>query len=268
MKNKTRPLLTWAGGKTRLLSKLLPHIPPASGYIEVFGGGAALLLAKSPSKFEVYNDLRGDVVNLYKVAKYHPDALVAEFLDMPCSREFLKQTQDVVGSLAMTDIQRAAIFLHNNKCSFGGNGYSFPVSRVPATPVPSKEYLAKLVHDFSERMGRVLIENLDYRRIFRNYDHPRNFMFLDPPYYKANAPQYAGWNEDEMREFAEHVSKLESRWIITVDDSTLNRELWKDHFMESVSTRNGIGNQAAGIRFFGELIIHSHEPSKQDLQAA
>ena len=267
---KTKPLISWPGGKTRMLPKLLPHIPEKSGYIEVFGGGAALLLAKQPSKLEVYNDVNGEVVNLYRVAKYHPAALAEEIQGMPISREFLCQIGQALGTNYLTDLQRAALFLHANKASFGGAGKSFPVCRQPHTaPVISRDSLMQSIREFSRRMERVLIESLDYRRIFQNYDHPENFMFLDPPYYNAKPTNYNGWSEDEMREFAGHVSSLQARWIITVDDSPLNRSLWHNHYMEAVTTRNGCGNHAKiPVRHFGELIIHSQSPQQTARMAA
>lgn len=51
---------------------------------------------------------------------------------------------------------------------------------------------------------------------------------------------------------------LKSRWIVTLDDSPLNRSLWKGHDVDQITTRNGSGNQALSPdRRFGELIIHS-----------
>ena len=39
-----KPILKWAGGKTQMLSELLPKVPASYGrYIEPFFGGGALL---------------------------------------------------------------------------------------------------------------------------------------------------------------------------------------------------------------------------------
>lgn len=243
-----------------MLSKLLPHIPAQGGYIEVFGGGAALLLAKPPSRLEVYNDIDGQIINLYRVAKHHPEALAHEIQLMPVSRDYMRHSIQLRDTQALTDLQRAALFLHANKASFGGNGTSFPVSRDPNTrPVISKDSIQHLIHSFAKRMSGVLIENLSYERIFQNYDHLGNFMFLDPPYYLAKPTNYLGWNEDQMTQFASQVAQLKSRWILTVDDSDLNRSLWHDHKIEPIQTRNGCGNHSkVSTRYFGELIIHSH----------
>ena len=40
-----KPILKWAGGKTQMLSELLPKVPSSYGrYIEPFLGGGALFL--------------------------------------------------------------------------------------------------------------------------------------------------------------------------------------------------------------------------------
>lgn len=57
--------------------------------MEPFGGGASVLLKKEPSEAEVYNDLDGDVVNLFRVLR-NPEssqALIAACALTPYSRE-------------------------------------------------------------------------------------------------------------------------------------------------------------------------------------
>lgn len=258
---KTKPLVSWAGGKTRLLKHLVSHIPERSGYIEVFAGGCALLLAKEPGKLEVVNDINGDLVTLYKVAKYHPDALAHEMDMMPASRRLLQDSNELLRTQALTDIQRAARFLHANKTSFGGGGGTLAIARNPKScAFVGTQSLIDSIHKFSKRMNRVIIENVDYRRIFKLYDHPENFMFIDPPYLDSDGKNYRGWTEFEMGSLAFEVKKLKSRWILTVDDSPFNRRMWSDYRSMAVSTRNGTVNQALtpGARF-GELIVFSHQ---------
>lgn len=59
---KPKPVVRWPGGKTRMLSKILPLLRPHSTYVEAFGGGLAVLLAKLRSPGEGVNDINGDVV--------------------------------------------------------------------------------------------------------------------------------------------------------------------------------------------------------------
>jgi len=261
---KVTPLLSWPGGKTRLLKHLLPNIPTHAGYVEVFAGGLALLLAKEPSKLEVVNDINGDIVNLYRVAKFHPEALTRELEFLLASRRVLQDLNELLKTNALTDIQRAAYFLHCNKTSFGGGGTSMAVARNPgSSAVIGKERLIANLQAFAKRLNRVVVENLDYRRIFKLYDHPGNFMFLDPPYLDAKVKNYRGWSEIEMHQFAAEVKNLKSRWIVTVDDSPLNRTLWKDYHFIAVATQNGAVNRAQVKKTFGELIVYSNPPPQK-----
>lgn len=57
-------------------------------YIEIFGGSGAVLLGKEPSKFEVYNDIEGELVNFFRVVKNRPAELLLELDLLPLnSRE-------------------------------------------------------------------------------------------------------------------------------------------------------------------------------------
>ncbi|KAG0292328.1 hypothetical protein BGZ96_004321, partial [Linnemannia gamsii] len=51
-----KPPITWFGGKSRLAPKIIQHFAKHQTYCEPFGGSGAVLLAKSPSNVEVYND--------------------------------------------------------------------------------------------------------------------------------------------------------------------------------------------------------------------
>src|ERR1019366_8328822 len=61
--------VTWHGGKSKLSAKIVGYFPAHQTYVEPFGGSAAVLLAKEPSKVEVYNDLNGQLVNLFQVLR-------------------------------------------------------------------------------------------------------------------------------------------------------------------------------------------------------
>jgi hypothetical protein len=68
--------LRWYGGKARLAKYLLPLLPVHHRYVEVFGGGASMLLQKPPSALEVLNDPQTDLMDFWRVVK-DPDLVTA-----------------------------------------------------------------------------------------------------------------------------------------------------------------------------------------------
>lgn len=251
-----RPILRWPGGKTRLLGEILPRIRPHTLYAEAFGGGMAVLLAKEPSKAEVVNDLNGDLVNLYRHAQFHMDALISEVEFTLCSRSDLQALIDQPG---LTGLQQAARYLLRNRLSFGGGGTSFAVSRQGA---PSRANVLANIRAMNARLDKVVVENLSYERLFTNYDAPDTFWFLDPPYSAAEVNTYDAWTDETMSAFAERVLDLAGDWLVTVNDSPLNRSLFSKHVVTPVVTRSGaVNKKKLPGATFGELIIQ-RKPAK------
>jgi DNA adenine methylase len=66
----------WYGGKFSHLEWLLPLLPACHHYCEPFSGSAAVLLNRTPSPIETYNDLDGEVVNFFRVLRDEKEKLV------------------------------------------------------------------------------------------------------------------------------------------------------------------------------------------------
>lgn len=260
---KCKPLISWPGGKTRHLARLLPYIPTGhrTGYIEPFAGGCALLLAKAPSHLEVVNDINGDLINLYRIAAHHADELCRIIQTFPpASREWISHSRALLAlPTGLTDILRAAHFLHLNKTSFSGGGTSLSIVVKPdARAFIGTAALVERIRAFHARFDSVVIEHQPYEKLLATYDHPQNFFFLDPPYSVSSVKNYAGWGESELTDFRDRVLQLRSPWIVTLDASALNRQLWAGHDIDFHTTRNSCGNQRLDpSRAFGEMFIHA-----------
>lgn len=101
-----RSFIGWIGGKSHLKNQIISLIPSDSNrYIEVCGGAGWVLFGKDKIKgqMEVFNDVDGDLINLYKQIKYNCSALQKE-VDWLQSRELFSQYRyEIENQVELTD---------------------------------------------------------------------------------------------------------------------------------------------------------------------
>ena len=64
-----RPIVRYHGGKWKLAPWIIANMPQHRVYVEPFGGAASVLLRKPRAYAEIYNDLDGEIVNLFRVLR-------------------------------------------------------------------------------------------------------------------------------------------------------------------------------------------------------
>jgi DNA adenine methylase len=250
----TKPVLRWPGGKRRLVKQILPLFRPHTCYVEAFGGGLAVLLAKDRSPIEIVNDINRDLVSLYRCAQFHLDALCAEIEWTLNSRANMA---DFISQPGITELQRAARFLCRNKVGFGSSMTSYAVQKASGGGATvSRAGTLELLRGVSARLDKVSIECVAYERLFKLYDAPATLWFLDPPYVNGEVEAYEGFTEAQMTEFADRVHALQGDWVVTVDDCPLNRALFgKDEFTAVETSSGAVNRRLKPAAKFGELII-------------
>ena len=249
-----KPILRWQGSKSRMLKHILPMIPPHVCYCEPFFGGGAVLFAKKPSSVEVINDINGNLVALYRNLQYHLPALLQELEWLFASRQNL---HDFVAQPGITELQRAARFLLVNRTSFSGGMRSFGVAKTKGGGVGFDHHkVSGLIGEAHKRLNGVVVENISYDRVLKNYDSRDTFHFIDPPYENATNGGYKGWDQKQLTTFRRDVGKLKGQWIVTLNDSPFTRDLFKGCKLQSIVTQNrAVNARTHGHATFGELII-------------
>jgi DNA adenine methylase len=210
----TRPVLRWHGGKWRLAPWIIGHFPPHNIYVEPFGGAASVLLQKPRAASELYNDLDGDIVNLFRVLRDHDAAeRLRHSLELtPWARdEFVASRQP-----ADDPIERARRFVVQIMMGYGSAGRrkSPPGFRARTycgsmTGAPDWRNYPDALPAITERFQGVIIENGDALDLLTREDSPDALFYADPPYLPATrSAMSSGMYAHEMDPDA-HVALLE-----------------------------------------------------------
>lgn len=247
-----KSFMGWVGGKNNLKKRILNHFPEDYGrYIEVFGGAGWVLFAKEKKKreMEVYNDLNGQLTNLFRCIKYHPEALQQELQWMIQSREVFFDCVSQLEMSGTTDIQRAARFLYIIKNSFGSTGNTF--ATCPRNLSNTIEYLTQI----SKRLSDVIIENKHYSHILKTYDRTDALFYLDPPYVGTEDYYKVDFKQDEHITLSKSLHQLKGKFILSYNDCSFIRELYSDYTIHTLSRKESLSGTGKNSSDFKELII-------------
>jgi len=260
-----KSLINWVGGKRLLRKTIEPLIPKdITSYIEPFGGGAWILLYKEKwANLEVYNDLDGRLVNLFRIVKYHPNALKEELNYLLGSREMFFQ---FLNGTFITDIQKAAQFYFTITRSFGGKGKTFGVTKKSdGGACKSQKNVFDRIDAIHKRLDKVLIENRDFEKLINQYDIEGAFFYCDPPYSQGCGYDVISTKDFDHERLRNTLKNIKGRFLLSYDDSPYIRELYKDFEIIEVTRLNGINNRGGNNRankYYKELLIANYPIKK------
>ncbi len=253
----------WPGGKRALTRTLLSLIPEHEMYVEVFAGSAKLLFAKEPARFEVMNDLNGEVTNFFRVAK-HRAAELAERLELEIihAERFRELRRSPLGE-GGDEVERALRFAYLAWYSFGAKGEHFASSSARSTRMRrSLERVRDLLHTTAQRLHSVLIEQRDFAEILARYDGRKTFLYLDPPYvnFQPNG-RYKPLEEARRDDLFAALAKLKGKFLMSFDDCPEIRTRSKDagFAIKPVRVQYSLAGQRTKTPAAKELLIANYE---------
>ena len=252
-----KPLAPWLGGKAYLARRIIERIEaiPHRCYAEPFVGmgGVFLRRAKRPPA-EIVNDINGEIVNLFRVIREHPDELERQFRWVLASRREFRRLSDTPPE-TLTDVQRAARFAILQRLRFSGvpettgmNFTAYNSSRLTA------EKMRPRIEAAHRRLQGVQVECLEWREFIRRYDRPFTLFYIDPPYWGHETDYGKGlFARDDFARMADLLRGLKGRFILSLNDRPEVRETFAGFRVEEVETVYTANAKAA--RRVGELLI-------------
>ncbi len=278
MKSLKTPL-RYPGGKSRALTKIVPHIPDLSDYQEyrepfLGGGSVAIHITKMYPDLNIWvNDFYTPLVNFWQQLQEKGNEM-RDFLGSlkrfhnnsdKCKLLFNSSkchiNDDSVGNFA-----KACAFYIVNKCSFSGLTESSSFSKMASENNFTERGIDRLP-DFQKIIANWNITNLSYEELLDESSERRSFIYLDPPYaikdslYGKKGSMHKKFNHDV---FARDCSDCSIDMLVSYNSDQLvkNRfEEWDTAEFEHTYTLRSVGKYMREQKERKELLLLNYKKS-------
>ena len=263
------PFLKWAGGKTRLVSRIKAVLPPGARLIEPFAGSAALFLNTDYPRY-LLADANPDLIDLYTRLQQQGAAFIEE-----CRAWFVPENNTREAYYALRERfnttcdpqEKAALFVYLNKhcynglCRYNASGrFNVPFGRYKRPRLPADEMLA--FHRKAQRAECVEIVCAGFEATMCAA-RPGDVVYCDPPYVPlSDTAHFTGYSAGkfgagEQARLAELAAVLAARGVPVVVSNhwtPRTQELYQFARIEVFAVSRNISRDARNRRPAQEVI--------------
>ncbi len=279
---EAQPFLKWAGGKAQLLVQFEQFFPAAvTSYIEPFLGGGAVffhLKARFPEMRAVLRDNNEELINCYKEVRDHCEELrrrldehLKGFRADGERYYYLVRSQHGLAKPG----ERAARMIFLNKTCYNG---LWRVNAQGQFNVPIGSYRPEKVALYDEdnllsarrELQGADLGSEDFRETLRSAG-PRDFVYIDPPYYPVSATanftsytkeDFGQAEQEELSALFAEASRRGARVMLSNSDTPFIRKLYKDFAIHTVSARRAVNCDGAKRGRIPEVVVVNYAPRK------
>jgi DNA adenine methylase len=273
-----RPILKWAGGKSRLLPKIL-HLLPAQvdTYYEPFAGGAAVLFSLAHArrfKRAVLSDRNKDLVDVYRAVKSKVHKLIDELQTL---QQYAHDRDEYYRIRAIDPntldlVQRAARVIYLNRTGYNGlyrvnsaGRFNVPFGRYknPKFCDPPRLLAAAAV------LKSVRLEVADFEEMC-SQAKPGDAVYFDPPYLPVSrtanfaAYHHESFSMQDHERLARAFARLEQQGVAALLSNSctpVSKALYKEFDCRRVRVTRPINSSATGRGSVTEFLVVSREGS-------
>ncbi|HEX7604071.1 MAG TPA: DNA adenine methylase [Polyangiaceae bacterium] len=279
---EVRPIVKWAGGKSRLLPELRKHLPAEiRTYAEPFAGGAALFFAlaqddlsglRDSKRFKqaILADRNEDLIACYRAVRDTVEDLIGALGEYRYDKDLFYEVRDRDSSV-MNDVERGARFIFLNRTCFNG---LWRVNSRGKFNVPFGSYKNPKIADpeglraASKAFQKVTLSHADFSEVTAEL-RAGDFVYFDPPYVPASdtadftAYAVEGFGATEQARLVDELERLRTLGVFAMlsnADTPRTRALYKDFHFESVEAPRSINADGAKRGNATELIVTNWGP--------
>ena len=228
------PLVIWLGGKRKEMLKYIQYIPDDIDiYLEPFVGGGATFFHLNHNK-NVISDVHKELTDFYQSIKEDNMEKIYKFMTEHANNEatyyYVRDEMEIISPL-----DRSKRFYYLRKTCYGG------LSKYDKNGNFIVNYNRRKTCNFSvlqnEKYVYLLknttILNSSFEYIFENYNDPKNFMFLDPPYdCEIIDYGYCAFGKEEHKKLAECFKTTNIRCLMVIGKTDFIEELYDGYIVE------------------------------------
>lgn len=198
-----------------------------------------MLLRKPRSYAEIYNDLDGEIVNLFRVVRDHGDDLARRIEETPFARaefqESYDPSPDAIEQARRTMIRCGMGFGSSAMNTKNKTGFRGSATRSGTHPGTDWANQPDNVRKIIGRLRGVVIENMDALDLMRYHDATTTLHYVDPPYVHDSRTWQGGkeayrheMSDDDHRKLADCLNGLLGMVILSGYPTPLYDELFSN----------------------------------------
>lgn len=268
-----RPVLKWAGGKSKLVESICALLPKKIGtYFEPFAGGAAVfftLKRQGRCQKAVLSDRNPELVNVYQALQSDVNGVIAALRRLRYDEDSYYRMRD---KKPRTSVQRAARTIYLNKTGYNG---LYRVNRSGQFNVPFGRYTNPTICDepnlrlVAECLSDVTLEVNDFETICERAK-AGDAVYLDPPYLPVSETAYFTsydkhpFGLKEHQRLARVFSDLAERKVVAVlsnSDMPETQKLFRNWSIELLQVPRYINSRTSNRGPVSELLVINRRAS-------
>jgi DNA adenine methylase len=269
-----RPVLKWAGGKSRLLPRILAELPERiDTYYEPFVGGAAVFFALATErrfKRAVLSDQNAVLIDVYRAVRQDAEAVIKALDKYEHDRDEYYRVR-ALDPRSLDTTERAARTIYLNKTGYNG---LYRVNSKGEFNVPFGRYKNPRFCDpdnlraAARVLKRVKLEVGDFETVCKAASRG-DAVYFDPPYHPVSrTASFTAYYKDEFGK-PEHerlsrlfggLSKRGVAVVLSNSDTPFTRELFGRFALSKVGVTRPINSKASARGAVTEILVTARAP--------
>lgn len=263
-----KPIIKWAGGKSRLLSTLKQFLPKFPGaYFEPFLGGGALAFDLAHEQANL-SDINAELIEFYQIIRDNPEDFLSSISlwknDEQTFYNVRALDRDINAYKTLSPIIRAARFYYLNKTCFNGlyrvgkKGFNTPWGHGKNVAINIENILS-----ISQYLKRINLK-LHGFEMLPMLMKAGDFVYCDPPYVPLNVDDecFSGYGvsfgikeQTQLRDVCIKLREIGTTGMLSNSDTILTRELYKNFDIKIIEAPRKISAKSSNRKNVNEILV-------------